>query len=212
MKFDESKYKVYTWKHPLMLHWIVNPGLAVNELLLGQRVPKVSLMEKDSDKPRFERSFVPCPHCNAIHDGRTWSTQNKTGFKNWYGLFCPTCEKIIPCLSNLTSLILLTISYPIRILFFKEAKQKWLNKQKVRYQNVDIHKVRNPYAGWGWIYQGLIWAFLTFSILILWDWYDGSLSERKILIGIPIWAIAGLGYGYWMKMTNRNLKNVTETA
>ena len=24
-----------------MLHWIINPGLVINELLLGQRVPKI---------------------------------------------------------------------------------------------------------------------------------------------------------------------------
>ena len=46
MEFDKEKYKVYTWKNWMMLHWILNPGLAINELILGQRVPKVSLEDK----------------------------------------------------------------------------------------------------------------------------------------------------------------------
>jgi hypothetical protein len=39
MKFNEEKYKVYTWKNWMMLHWIINQGLAINELILGQRTP-----------------------------------------------------------------------------------------------------------------------------------------------------------------------------
>jgi hypothetical protein len=47
MKIDETKYKIWTWKNPLMLHWIINPGLAINELILGQRIPKITLVEKN---------------------------------------------------------------------------------------------------------------------------------------------------------------------
>ena len=61
MEFDKEKYKVYTWKNWMMLHWILNPGLAINELILGQRVPKVSLEDEmirvliglDIDKAKF---------------------------------------------------------------------------------------------------------------------------------------------------------------
>lgn len=45
-----SEFKVWTWKNPVMLHWIINPGLAINELILGQRVPKIILIEKHSSK------------------------------------------------------------------------------------------------------------------------------------------------------------------
>jgi len=27
------KFKIWTWKNPIMLHWIINPGLVINELL-----------------------------------------------------------------------------------------------------------------------------------------------------------------------------------
>ena len=82
MEFDKDEYKVYTWENGMVLHWILNPGLAINELILGQRVPKVSLEDRASDKPMIERSFVPCPHSEKIHDGRTWSTQTGTAFKS----------------------------------------------------------------------------------------------------------------------------------
>ncbi|MGK0413746.1 MAG: hypothetical protein ACJA1B_001954, partial [Polaribacter sp.] len=111
MEFDKEKFKVYSWKNWMMLHWILNPGLAINELILGQRIPKISLEDKISDKPRMERSFIPCPHCKTLHDGITWSTQNRTAFKNWFGLYCTNCEKIIPCLMNAFSFILLAITF-----------------------------------------------------------------------------------------------------
>ena len=103
MKYDSKKWKVYTWKNWMMIHWMINPGLVINELILGQRVPKVTLEDKESNKPRIERSYVPCPHCEKLHDSRTWSTQNNTGFKNWFGLYCNNCGKIIPCLINIFS-------------------------------------------------------------------------------------------------------------
>ncbi len=71
MDNDKSKFKIWIWRNPVMLHWIINPGLAINELLLGQRVPKVSLEDKTIDKPRFEKTMVPCLHCETLHNGRT---------------------------------------------------------------------------------------------------------------------------------------------
>lgn len=46
MQYDKTKYKLWSWKHPMVLHWIINPGLVINELLFGQRVPKIMLEEK----------------------------------------------------------------------------------------------------------------------------------------------------------------------
>ena len=85
---------------------MLNPGLAINELILGQRVPKIMLIDQISDKPFMERTYVPCPHCDTYHDGRTWSQQNNTAFKNWFGLYCPNCGDIIPCIRNWTSALI----------------------------------------------------------------------------------------------------------
>ena len=67
--FDTNKYKVYTWKHWMILHYILNPGLVFNELVMKQRLLQVMLEDKTSDKPRMERCYVPSLHCNKLHDG-----------------------------------------------------------------------------------------------------------------------------------------------
>lgn len=129
----KSVYKVWSWKSIHMLHWIINPGLAINELFLGQRVPKIMLIQKDSTKTLPEKSFVPCPHCGTIHPSLEWSSQNKTALANWFGLYCNHCGKVIPCLRNLTSLIIIFITFPIWIWFKKTWKKKWLMVQREKF-------------------------------------------------------------------------------
>ncbi len=136
MKIDENKYKIWTWKNPLMLHWIINPGLAINELILGQRVPKIILVERNSTKTLADKTYIACPHCETIHSGQKWSPQNKTAFRNWFGLYCDNCGKIIPCLTNLTSYILLGLTFPIWYWFKDSLKTKWLEEQKIDFQNL----------------------------------------------------------------------------
>ena len=50
MTFDSNKYKIYTWKNWMVLHYILNPGIAFNEIFFGMRVPKVSLVDKTQKK------------------------------------------------------------------------------------------------------------------------------------------------------------------
>jgi hypothetical protein len=50
MEYDKNKYKVYTWKNWIYLHYIINPGLAFNELVLGMRIAKIGLVEKNTDE------------------------------------------------------------------------------------------------------------------------------------------------------------------
>lgn len=201
MEFDKEKYKVFTWKNGLMLHWIINPGLAINELIFGQRVPKVSLEEIALDKPRHERGFVPCPYCNTIHDSRTWSPQNGTAFKNWFGLYCPSCGKIIPCLMNAFSFIILTITFPIWGWFKNNMKAKWLAKQPARYEDIDLNITPMPYDGNGWIKQGLIWGGMMFlSMTLGFPLFSGEeITLKNVILGIIIWTLGGLGFGYSMK-------------
>ncbi len=205
MNFDKSRYKVYTWKNWMMLHWIINPGLAINELILGQRVPKVSLEDKTIDKPRIERTLIPCPHCNALHDGRTWSTQNGTAFKNWFGLYCMDCGGVIPCLTNALSIIVLVVTYPIWGWFRKGWKAKWLEKQPERYKDIDIEHIPNPFDKKNWIKTALQWGFFMFLFMeILFRYFiDGKeINLESILKGLIIWTISGLTFGYVMKLVN----------
>lgn len=208
MEFNKYKYKVYTWKNGMVLHWVLNPGLAINELILGQRIPKISLEDLESDRPRIERIIVPCPHCNAFHDGRTWSTENGTAFKNWFGLYCKNCGDIIPCLTNITSLIILTITFPIWGWFKKSLKEKWLHKQPKRFTNISIKDLPNSFDTKKWFITGLIWGlFMFFIMTFFYPFLDGNqITLKKTLIGILIWSLAGIVFGFVMnKYTNKTI-------
>lgn len=201
MEIDRTRYKIYTWKHPLVLHWIINPGLVINELLLGQRIPQRYLVDKTSDKTLPERTFVPCPHCDSLHDGRTWSVQNRTAFKNWFGLYCPNCGHIIPCLMNATTWLVLALTYPLWGWFRKSLREKWLRRQPARFENLDLESTPNAYQKGGWIWQGFTWGLLMYiTMTFLYPLFsDEPITWARALIGIPIWALAGLGFGYAMK-------------
>ena len=203
MKTDKQKYKIYTWKNWIMLHWIINPGMAINELILGQRVPKISLLDKTLHTPKFERSFIPCPQCETLHDSRIWSPQNKTGFKNWFGLYCTNCGGIIPCLINGFSFIILTFTFPIWGWFKDSFKKRWLQKQPERYENIDIDATPNPYSKSNWVATGLVWGVIMYLFTtFLFPCLNGEAIEtKKILVGIPIWIMAGLIFGFTVKKT-----------
>lgn len=202
MEFNRNKYRIYDWKHFMMVHWMLNPALAFNELVLGQRIPNVILEDKTSNKPRYARTYVLCPHCEALHDGRTWSIPNNTGFKNWFGMYCPSCGGIIPCLSNFTSLLILAVTFPIWGWFRKALKAQWLAKQPERFRNIDINIFPDPFANKGWIFFGMMFGVFMFLImeivmpLIL----DEAITGFKLIIGIPIWLASGLCWGYFMKL------------
>ncbi|MBK9106904.1 MAG: hypothetical protein IPM92_00615 [Saprospiraceae bacterium] len=202
MEFDKKRYKVYDWKQPGTLHWLLNPGCAVVELFFGQRVAKISLLDRESDKPRFERTFIPCPHCHTLHDGRTWSVENGTGFKNWFGLYCPKCGNIIPCLMNFTSFLILALLFPIWGWFRKSLKENWLKVQPDRFKSLDIEKTYNPYAGYGWIKKGFVTGFVYFLFKSLVEPYfsEQAFSWDTVKGNILPAFIFGFLFGLCMKI------------
>ena len=201
MKYDKEKYKIWNWKSPVILHWIINPGLVINELILGQTIPKVMLIEREGKKPFYQRSLIPCPHCGTMHNGLKWSSQNKTAFKNWFGYYCDNCKEIIPIQRNLISLIILTLTFPIWGWFRKTLKQNWLAKQSDRYKNInlEIPEKKNPTKNW--LKSGLFFGlFMYVSMIIIFPLIKGEeITQRNLLIGLPFWLIGGLGWGYMMK-------------
>lgn len=199
MEFDQSKYKVLNWKNFSALMWILNPGIAFNELVLGQRVPKILLIDKTSTKPLMERTYVHCPHCEEIHDGRLWAKQNKTAFKNWFGYYCRSCGGIIPCHRNIFSLLLLITTYPLWGWFKHQWKQKWLAKQPRRYQDVNAEKITYTEVPWmkiGLEFGGFMYIFMSLYFIII----NSQDIIPTLLIGIPVWALTGLLFAYIMKV------------
>lgn len=200
MNIDRSRYKVYTWKNPFMLHWMLNPGLAINEIVFGQRVPKISVEDKTQQVPRIERSFVPCPHCATFHDSRIWTTENNLAFKNWFGLYCTNCGGIIPCLMNVFSLLILVITFPIWIGFRTRLKALWLSKQPARYAAIKPQSDGQPFDSNNWWVTGLSFSLVTFVIECLFSLIEGDGLSGKTLIASGFTAlVGGIAFGLLMK-------------
>ena len=207
MDYDPSKYKIKNWKSFTSLHWILNPGLAFNQIVLGQRIPKKMLIDKTSDKPLMERTYVPCPHCETMHDGRTWSGENNAAFKNWFGYYCPNCGEIIPCLHNGLAYLLLIITFPLWGWFKDDLKQRWLEHQANKfdgrspklkhYNDVSWTKIG---AQWG---GGMFLLFCGISLVI-----DPSNYLYTITTNLIIWGAAGFAFGagmkYWLGMERQS--------
>ncbi len=199
MEIDPLKYKVWDKKSPIVIHYMLNPALAINELILGQRIPKITLIDRTSDKPLMERTYVPCMKCETFHDSRTWSAQNKTGLRNWFGLYCPNCGEIIPCIRNWTSALILMITYPLWFWWVGKWKQSWVEKQPARYSNIKLEKIEHKKINW--LLLGLLWGAIMFVVMhLIPPLIDGKgYNQTILLINLPIWAFSGLAFGYTMK-------------
>lgn len=202
MHYDKTKYKIWNWKNPLILHWIINPGLAINELFLGQVIPKVMLIEREGKQPYYQRTLVPCPHCGTIHSGLKWSSHNKTAFKNWFGYYCDSCKGIIPVQRNLTSLLILVLTYPFWGWFKDEIKQNWLSKQPKRYSELKLEVTAKAFTTKYFLKLGLLFGLFMFvSMVFVFPLIiNEEITKKSILLGIPLWTISGLAWGYIMKV------------
>lgn len=134
MQYDKDRFKIRALPHPLVLHWVLNPVIMFNELIFGQRLPKVTLIDKKSDKPQQEGSYIPCPHCETLHDSCLWAKGN--AFEHWFGFVCPSCHEIIPCLWNIFSLAILAITVPLWYFPARFFRRRWLEKEKERLAKV----------------------------------------------------------------------------
>jgi len=145
----------------------------------------------------MERTFVPSPHCNTLNDARIWSAKKGTAFKNWFGLYCPECGGIIPCHRNLTSLLIILFTFPIW--FIKTWERKWLDNQPARYKGIQLDGLK--FKDINWIHLGVGWGVFMFVLMvIIYPLLMGkTISLLNIAIGILIWSLGGLAFGYTLK-------------
>lgn len=210
MDIDHNKYKVWKLPNLLLVHWILNPGLAFNELVLGQRMPKVTLIDKTSDAPLMENQYIPCPHCGTIHNGLIWSKKN--AFGNWFGIMCPTCHKTIPCLWNITSLIVLAITFPIWGWFKTPLEQRWIARKKQQLSDMEQAKEPLPDAkSTSWLGMGFFYGFFMFCVMALPDILAEDVTNGFIAKQVVIWSIAGLLFGGVMKLALGRKNQSTES-
>jgi len=193
-EYDRNKYTVWALPHPLLLHWVLNPGLAINELILGQRIPKVTLIDKTLDKPFMERGFIPCPSCGTIHESRLWAKKN--AFGHWFGYVCPSCGEIIPCLWNLTSLLILLVTSPIWLLPVKYLKPKWIEYEKMRLGALPIDYKDVSFTKMGILFGGFMWLFFGIAFPIMWK----SLTWQFALTMLLWCALGGVFFAVVIKI------------
>ncbi len=162
MQYDKNRFKIYALPHLLVLFWVLFPVIMISELIFGQRLPKVTLVEKKSDKPLPEGSYIPCPHCETLNDARLWANGN--AFGHWFGLVCPSCHEIIPCLWNIFSLAVLAITFPLWYLPARFFRRRWLEIEKERLARV-LERPLNQAKSMHWL---SIFSIASFSGVCLW--------------------------------------------
>ncbi len=193
--------KPFALPHPLLLHWILNPGLAFNELVLGQRIPRGTYVCKSCERPYAERNYVTCPSCGGIHPAMLWARRN--GFGHWFGYVCPSCAGVIPCLWNLTSLAILTLTFPIWWLPARYIRPRWLAFERRRIGAVAGDGPPLPTRE-GWLLLGVfawglpVWAIVTVVMLVR---KGGGMSFNAFArhtLFLPVALLAGALWGWIM--------------
>ncbi len=114
-----SNGATWAFPHPLIVHWVLNPGLAVNELLLGQRIPRITYFCRSCGSDTTYVRYYQCPDCERFHEEAIWTGSN--GFGHWFGVICPDCGGEIPCVLNVVSWVILArlspVNWVLRLLF-----------------------------------------------------------------------------------------------
>lgn len=108
---DGVDHKVWALPNFMYIHWILNPGLMVNELVLGQRIPARLYWCNGCPISTHKPQFVYCAECDHFHDAAIWSGAH--AFGHWLGCVCPDCGKRIPTLRNVTAFLVLIVLTPL---------------------------------------------------------------------------------------------------
>ncbi len=215
MQYDKNRFKVWSLRPPFVLFWVLFPGIMFFELMSGLRLPKVVLVDKESDKLRRERTYYPCPHCETLNDARLWTEENVLG--NWYGLVCPSCHQIIPCLWSILSLVVLAITFPLRYFPERFFRRRWLEIEKERLTNVlerpliQTKSINNRLLiNWllrGTLYFG-VFMWLIFAVIPqVWEVLNGGeWNLRMLFFGLLIFMVGGYVWGLFMPFLNLNRK------
>ena len=200
MQYDKNRFKIQALPHPLSLLWVLFPAFMFNELILGQRVPKVTLIDKKSDKPPEERCYIPCPHCETLNDLRLWGTKGNA-FGHWFGLVCPSCHQIIPCLWNIFSLAILTVTFPLWYFPVRFFRHRWIEKEKERLAKVlerPLIQATSIHLFWIGVFVCGISMWVMWVILeVVWNGREWDL--KMMLESLPICLLAGFGMGCFMR-------------
>ena len=211
MQYDKNRFKIQALPHPFILFWVSFPLLIFNELIFGQRLPKVTLIEKESDKPPEERSYIPCPHCETLNDRRLWATKRSAfGYGHWFGLVCPSCHQIIPCLWNIFSLAILAITFPLWYFPVRFFRHRWMEKEKERLAKA----LERPLIQATFIIDSLsIGTLSSISTWVMWVILEvvrngGEWDLKTMLEGLPFSLVVGLGIECFMRWVEKDKEEI----
>lgn len=197
-KCDGTNFKRWELPHPIMLHWVLNPGLAFNEIILGQRLPKTQLICQDCDGPMLDRAYVPCPSCKTMHLGRL--AAGKRGFGNWRGIGCPSCNEPIPCIWNVFSLLILLLTFPLwafpYFLYFRKQPMRPLFQLDNGKPPAPKSLTKRTWIFMGSAWGGFMWLFMSVLPSLMGGGHVSGWSS--VLIGLPIGGLGGFAFGFLM--------------
>ena len=181
--------------------FVWNPLIALNELILGQRVPAGRLVCQTCDLPEYQRTYVPCRVCGTMNRGRSIKA-----FGNWTGLPCPYCGADLPCVRNIFAAGLTRITCPI----WGPPYRSWRRRHGARRgrgtRPSDPQKlIRAPFLRAGlafgllsWIMIGMAPAGCTWIATrsVNWNWFIQG-TVLSVIVGVAFGAIlsARLGQG-----------------
>lgn len=194
-----------------LMHWLINPVFCVNEILLGQRMPRVIYFCIKCDLPLVLRQYIKCPTCCTFHRGLIWGKGN--AFGHWFGLFCPTCGSQIPTLYNIISIFIILITAPVWLILWRIIRRRWIAYEQLRAKKVsevaasEQLPVKN-WLRWGTFSYGLfMWvAWCIFQYFVRINPTSTIPYWLHCIIMLPIWLLCGAGFGFIMKiiMTRRH--------
>lgn len=121
--------------HPIMIHWMLNPGLVLNELGFGQVVGR-DVFSCAKCSPAFMHNigkYLSCPGCGRAHRTDLW--QGKNSFGHWRGMICPDCAGTIPRAWNATSLLFLSLTFILWWPILKMLGDNWRKAGQEATQN-----------------------------------------------------------------------------
>ena len=139
---DGRRFKVWALPHPLLVHWIVNPGIAFNELALGQRIPKQIFIEQDVEGSLIDRQYLRCEACGEMTSYRVYKDAGlMTGL--YHGIPCMHCEANIPMLSNFLTGLVEQLSRPWTEKHGTAKRDAKLAKQRAKLKTAAMHWQEN---------------------------------------------------------------------
>ena len=211
MQYDKNRFKVHSLPNPFILFWVLFPAVMFNELIFGQRLPKVTLIEKESDKPPEERSYVPCPHCETLNDRRLWATKGSAfGHGHWFGLVCPSCHQIIPCLWNIFSIAVLAITFPLWYFPVRFFRHRWIEKEKERLAKVLERPLIQATSIIDSLSIGVVSGIFMWVMGVILEVVrnGGEWDLKMMLESLPSSLLVGFGIGCFMRWAEKDKEEI----